>query len=107
MGRIGYLDTDQLSAALSLGSAATASTGTSGAAVPLLSTANTWSLKQTFGPVQCSDLTATGTVSFFPAASVTPTTNGQMTFELTSNTTLTIRVKGSDGTVRSAALTLA
>jgi len=42
----------------------------------------------------------------FPPASVTPTTNGQMTFELTSNTSLTIKVKGSDGVVRSTILTL-
>jgi hypothetical protein len=42
-----------------------------------------------------------------PQASVAPTTNGDMVFELTSNTTLTIKVKGTDGTVRSATLTLA
>jgi hypothetical protein len=41
-----------------------------------------------------------------PGASVTPASNGQMTFELTSNTSLTVKVKGSDGTVRSAVLTL-
>lgn len=33
--------------------------------------------------------------------------NGQMTWELTSNTTLTFRAKGSDGTVRSGTVTLA
>jgi hypothetical protein len=42
-----------------------------------------------------------------PSASVTPANNGEVVFELTSNTTLTIRAKGSDGTVRSAAITLA
>lgn len=42
-----------------------------------------------------------------PAASATPANNGDMTFELTSDTTLTVKVKGSDGTVRSVALTLA
>lgn len=41
-----------------------------------------------------------------PAASVTPASNGDLVFELTSNTSLTIKVKGSDGTVRSAILTL-
>lgn len=42
-----------------------------------------------------------------PPASVTPAANGQMTFELTSDTQLKIKVKGSDGVVRSASLTLA
>lgn len=36
-----------------------------------------------------------------------PVNNEDMTFSLTANTTLTIRVKGTDGTVRSAAITLA
>jgi hypothetical protein len=39
--------------------------------------------------------------------STTPSFNQNMVFELTSNTTLTIKVKGTDGTVRSATLTLA
>lgn len=42
-----------------------------------------------------------------PQASATPAVNGDMVFELTSNTTLNIKVKGSDGTVRSVSLTLA
>ncbi len=42
-----------------------------------------------------------------PPASATPPNNGDMEFQLTSNTTLTIKVKGSDGVVRSATLTLA
>jgi hypothetical protein len=42
-----------------------------------------------------------------PPASVTPANNGDVTFQLTSDTQLTIKVKGSDGTVRSASLTLA
>jgi len=41
-----------------------------------------------------------------PQATATPPSNGDMTFELTSNTSLTIKVKGSDGVVRSATLTL-
>lgn len=45
-------------------------------------------------------------VSMFPAASVTPTVNGEVTFQLTSNTQLTFKVKGSDGVVRSASVTL-
>lgn len=46
-------------------------------------------------------------ISLYPASSVTPADNGQMTFELTSNTQLKVKVKGSDGVVRSATLTLA
>jgi hypothetical protein len=42
-----------------------------------------------------------------PQASVTPNGIGDMVFQLTSNTSLVIKVKGSDGTVRSATLTLA
>lgn len=42
-----------------------------------------------------------------PAASVSPHQPGSMVFELTNNTTLTVKVRGSDGTVRSATLTLA
>jgi hypothetical protein len=41
-----------------------------------------------------------------PPASYTPVVNGDLTVEATSNTTLTFRLKGTDGTVRSAALTL-
>jgi len=42
-----------------------------------------------------------------PAASQTPASNGDLTFEATSNTSLTVKYKGSDGTVRSTVLTLA
>jgi hypothetical protein len=47
-----------------------------------------------------------GAVSYQPATTATPTNNGDMVFELTDNSTLTIKVKGSDGTVRVVALTL-
>lgn len=42
-----------------------------------------------------------------PSATATPANNGEMVFELTSNTSLTVKVRGSDGVVRSAVLTLA
>jgi hypothetical protein len=42
-----------------------------------------------------------------PDASATPASNGQLTFQATSNTSLTFKYKGTDGTVRSANLTLA
>jgi len=41
-----------------------------------------------------------------PASSVTLATNGDLAFEATSNSSLTIRYRGSDGTTRSATLTL-
>ena len=56
---------------------------------------------------------ATGLTTIFgalvlrPAASVTPANNGDMMFQLTSDTSLVVKVKGSDGVVRSATLTLA
>jgi hypothetical protein len=46
-------------------------------------------------------------VELTPPASVTPSALGSMSFQLTSDTQLTIKVKGSDGVVRSASLTLA
>lgn len=42
-----------------------------------------------------------------PQASAVPNGIGDLVFQLTSNTSLEIKVKGSDGTVRSVALTLA
>lgn len=48
---------------------------------------------------------AFGTPILTPAASSVPTVNGELTVEATSNTSLTFRLKGSDGTVRSASLT--
>lgn len=42
-----------------------------------------------------------------PSASVTPASNGDVQFQKTSDTQLTIKMKGSDGTVRSVSLTLA
>jgi hypothetical protein len=42
-----------------------------------------------------------------PQASVTPHRPGSMVFQLTSDTALTVRVRGLDGVVRSATLTLA
>lgn len=43
---------------------------------------------------------------FKPAASLTPENNGELMIEATSNTELTFKYKGSDGTVRSNTLTL-
>lgn len=43
----------------------------------------------------------------YPPASNTPTTNSEVVFQFTSNTQLTIKVRGTDGVVRSANITLA
>lgn len=51
-------------------------------------------------------LQVAGAIRFVPAASSTPVNNGDLTFEATSNTSLKIKYKGSDGTVRSTTLTL-
>jgi hypothetical protein len=53
-----------------------------------------------------SNLTATN-ATLNPPATVTPSvTNGSLTFEATSNTSLTIKYRGSDGVVRSTVLPL-
>lgn len=54
-----------------------------------------------------AQLSLQGNTIITPSASVTPATNGDMVFELTSNTQLKIKVKGSDSVVRSVSLTLA
>ena len=41
-----------------------------------------------------------------PGSSVTPAENGELVVEATNNTTLTFKLKGSDGTVRSGTITL-
>jgi hypothetical protein len=41
------------------------------------------------------------------ATTVTPASNGDLVIEQTSDTSITFKMRGSDGTVRSASLTLA
>lgn len=50
---------------------------------------------------------AAGPITAAPGASVTPANNGDVTFQLTSNTQITFKAKGSDGVVRSGNITLA
>ena len=52
-------------------------------------------------------ITSSSSLTFAPPASITPANNGDLTAERTSNTSLTIKLKGTDGTVRSVVLTLA
>jgi len=51
-------------------------------------------------------LDVNGAIGFTPGNSVTPVDNGDVVIEATNNTTLTLKLKGSDGTVRSTTLTL-
>ena len=53
-----------------------------------------------------SQVVAAAGVTFVPPSSVTPANDGELTFERTSNTSLTVKLKGSDGVVRSTSLTL-
>jgi hypothetical protein len=51
-------------------------------------------------------LDVNGTFGFTPGDSVTPADNGDVVFELTNNTTLTVKAKGSDGVARSGTIVL-
>jgi hypothetical protein len=51
-------------------------------------------------------LDVNGPFGFAPGSSVTPSGLGDVVFELTNNTTLTIKARGSDGTTRSATVAL-
>lgn len=70
------------------------------------STAQTWTLGGTL-TLSGGDLVTGGNLTIKPSSSSTPTVNGELTFEATSNTSLTIKLKGSDGVVRTTTLTLA
>ena len=51
-------------------------------------------------------LDVNGTFGFTPGASVTPVDIGDVVFQATSNTTFTVKFKGSDGVVRSGTIAL-
>lgn len=51
-------------------------------------------------------LDVNGDLGFTPGSSVTPVDNGDVVFELTNNTTLTVKAKGSDGVVRTGTIIL-
>ena len=52
------------------------------------------------------NVTLAANLTWSPSSSVTPGSNGQLTVEATNDTTLTFKLKGSDGTVRSGTITL-
>lgn len=58
-------------------------------------------------PKGAAHLFTTSPIRFRPGASVNPVGNGDVVFQLTANTTLTVKARGSDGTVRSVDLALA
>lgn len=60
-----------------------------------------------FGSVSITETLLRGNVIWNPASAITLTENGTMTMQLTSNTTATLKVRGSDGTTRSIDFTLA
>ncbi len=61
----------------------------------------------TLGNASVTKTVLRGNVITSPLASVTPANNGELMVEATSNTTLTFKLKGTDGTVRSGTITLA
>lgn len=54
----------------------------------------------------CALFDSSGNFILRPTASITPAANGDLAFQATSNTSLTFKLKGSDGTVRSGSITL-
>ncbi len=53
-----------------------------------------------------NDLEVGGNLIQTPGGDVTPSSNGDLVVEATSNTTLTFKLKGDDGTVRTGTITL-
>lgn len=67
---------------------------------------NTSGATSPLGNQMSEPLYVINTITNAPGASVTPANNGDVTWQLTSNTSLTFKAKGSDGTVRSGSVTL-
>jgi hypothetical protein len=59
------------------------------------------------GTTACGKFDSSGNLILKPNASITPAANGDLAIQATSNTSLTFKYKGSDGTVRSGSITLA
>lgn len=114
---MGYTDltTNRSSAAIAaFASEAWTAGSAQGTYVDIQSTPNGSATRTTAMRIQPSGGVGIGTTSdpgignlmLKPGASVTPAANGDLTFQATSNTSFTIKYKGSDGVVRSASLTL-
>ena len=63
-------------------------------------------LRIDYGYTNSSKWTALADLVQRPSASITPAANGDLVVQATSNTSLTFKYKGSDGTVRSGSITL-
>lgn len=61
----------------------------------------------TIGTLTASSLNLSGIATVGLGTTSTPQSNSQLSFELTSNTNLRIKVRGTDGVLRSANITLA
>ena len=74
----------------------------------------TWQVKTRVGDTLATrvDIDNTGTVNVSgdfihsPSTSKNPTSNGELMFEATNDTTITVKYKGSDGVVRSGTISL-
>ena len=64
-------------------------------------------INATSGVSTVTNLNVTGITTVGLGNTSTPPSNSQMSFELISNTQLRIKVRGTDGTLRSANITLA
>jgi hypothetical protein len=64
-------------------------------------------IRNAAGSTTYVEVASTGLIAAIPATAPSLTVNGTMTFERTSNTSLKISVRGTDGTTRSVSLTLA
>jgi len=69
-------------------------------------TAQTWTLGGDL-TITGANISTAGNLTIKPGSSVIPVNNGELTFQATSDTSVTIKLKGSDGVVRSAVLALA
>lgn len=78
-----------------------------GSKVAFVDSGGTWILGPGTPDASGAKFQVDGGVRFRPAASATPITNGDLIFEATSNTSLKLKLKGTDGTVRAVTLTLA
>lgn len=64
------------------------------------------SLTETMKLVQSTKTLEVDNLKLAPDSSITPASNGDLVIEATNNTTLTFKLKGTDGVVRTGTLTL-
>ena len=91
---------------LSGASSVTAGNGATNATLALVSKGTGAVVLESGGGVNRLQADDSVGIRLMPKSSATPVNNGELSVEATSNTSLTFRLKGSDGTVRSNSLTL-